>query len=94
MRFLPSKTSTHFRDKLKFGENAIEGVFLGYRMHAGLKWSGRYLVAPLEDFDAVNFLGNNSTYRPPIHPQDVSKVHSVSLGAAWDFPLMGTVDQD
>ena len=48
---LPSK---YLRKKCpKFGPSAIPGLFVGWHMHAGGKWSGDILVVPLQDLKGV-----------------------------------------
>ena len=38
----------------KFGTRAVPGVFLGWHMHPGSKWSRNYKVAALADLDLTN----------------------------------------
>ena len=46
--FYPAPTK--YRHDSKFEARLIYGVLLGYMMDPGLKWSGLYIVADLEDF--------------------------------------------
>ena len=87
VRFLPLKTSRHWQNKLKFEEKAIEGVFLGWKINVGGKWSKLYIVAPLQDFDPYTLLKGDTDSRVLVLPQSVSRVWPVSNGAGWEFPL-------
>lgn len=35
---------------MKFGERTMQGIFMGYHLHAGGKWSGEYLVVDVNAF--------------------------------------------
>ena len=39
------------------GPRGIMGLFLGYHLHSGGRWSGDYLVTPLTDWDAAKTEG-------------------------------------
>ena len=40
----------------KFGPNAIPGVFLGWNLHPGGRWTGEYLVAYWPDFQDMGLI--------------------------------------
>ena len=47
------------RDKLsKMGSRGVPGLFMGYHMHPGGRWSGDYWVSPLADWDATKTSGS------------------------------------
>ena len=93
IRFIPLKTSPHYKEKQKFAENAIEGVFLGWKMNIGEKWSKLYVVAPFEDFEPYSLLRGDMTGQVHVIPQEVSRVWPASHGTPWEFPLKERYDR-
>ena len=62
----------------------IEGVFLGWKMNPGGRWSGLYCVAAIEDFDVLPLLRGQEDHRHVVFAQDT---HRVTLDKGYDFPL-------
>ena len=46
----------------KFGARAAHGIFVGYHLHSGGKWSGDYLV-----IDVSAYRDHDEGYNVPVH---------------------------
>ena len=70
------------------GSTRLTGVFFGYVLTAGCKFTGRYLVVALSDFDNVR-LEEASTTGKIVFPVPVRKILWPVAGAEvnWKFPL-------
>jgi len=85
IRFMPSKTSRHWKQRQSFSERLIDGIFMGWSMNAGGKWTGLYKVAPLVDFQLVCLLKGQANHPVRIVPQEISRI--VVPKTPWVFPL-------
>ncbi len=56
-------------------------------MANGCKWKGRYLVAALEDFDALTLLRGDVRAHQNVFVFKVSRLWPVSIRGGWEFPL-------
>ena len=84
VRFILSTTSKAWENRLKFSEEAIYVVFMGYKIAVGGTWRGQYIVAPLEEFDAENVLRGALNDKTQIFPQYVSNI--IVEPGDWVFP--------
>lgn len=68
------------QNKMKFDVDAVDGVFLGYHLHPGGKWSKDYLVCSLDDFIV------HADDRRKIKVHRVREVVFANDGQ-WNFPI-------
>ena len=74
--FMPSGPR---KEKLqKFGPRQVEGMFIGYHMHTGGKWSGDYLIVGKEDYVSTES-------ERDIHVQRVKEV-TPEIRSSWRPP--------
>ena len=82
--FIPNREQPGRTDQ-PFGEKAIEGVFVGYYLKAGCRWTGEYEVVPFADFADTPMIHGQMPRPSKAKPQRTSRVF-VSDGN-WKFPL-------
>ena len=61
----------------KFGDRTRPGIFMGYHLHSGGKWSGDYLVV-----DAIVYAEHSEDFAAHVH-----RVKEIVVGDAIDFPV-------
>jgi len=82
VQFMPTRVSRHWNQTKPFEPKLIEGIFLGWRMHPGGRWSSLYCIAALADFEELRLLRGLEDCGRIIYPQDV---HRVEIPTEWDY---------
>ena len=72
----------------KLNPRAIPGVFMGYRLQAGLTWRNEFIAAALEDFLGIDFRVN-ARVSVPVH---VVRELVASPHNRYEFPLKAMYD--
>ena len=72
--FIPTTTSKVGKDVHKFAPTSVVGVFLGYELQVGERWTGRYRVAPLSEFDRIPLSVHTALVQCKIEHQVVVEV--------------------
>ena len=49
IRFIPNATTDLGKDHLKFAPTSVDGIFLGYELQSGNRWTGHYSVMALTE---------------------------------------------
>ena len=70
--FISNKASRLWREKKPFGNRTIKGIFMGWHLQSGCRWTGGYDVAAVSDFDGV-YLKEDVAGRA-VRPQRCSSV--------------------
>ena len=84
IRFLPNRTSRHWKQRKPFESKLIEGISLGWKPFPGGRWSGLYRVAALEDFAELPLLRGLEDCAFVVFSQDT---HKIEVPEVWEYPL-------
>ena len=95
IRFAPPKSLA--KRLLKFGPNAVPGIFLGWHMHPGGVWKGEYLVAYWPDFQELGIqakrIAVHTVQEVILDELPVSDADAPKLVGGWRFPLAQVLDE-
>ena len=89
--FKPNTTKK--TDVQKMGPQTIDGIFVGYVLDPGLKWSGEYMAIALDDFANKSLAINSSAFGEAQFrfPHRVKRVNIP--GTNFQFPLKEEYDR-
>ena len=85
VEFIPHRASRHWQNKKPFGPRKIKGIFMGWALQSGCKWSGGYFIAAISDFDGVYL--KEDVGGPHVRPLRCSSVTPDLIDGNFHFPL-------
>ena len=86
VKFIPAKASRLWLEKKPFAGRTVEGIFFGWVLKAGARWSNEYWVAPISAFEKVSLKdgdGGNA-----VRPQRTSSLWTT--GGRWALGIPAT----
>ena len=91
VRFLPASTKDS-HDKIKWDSEGQYGIFAGYKMKSGCKWSGSYLVWHIDEFKDVCLARDAHSLEGSLHTPHTTDTIWVKDGHD-EFPLKDRYDK-